>query len=560
MSLYHEAAECLTVAQKNGGSLKSVVFGKKTWKTDARTLFAVCAEAAKWSTILSEVVEKSGILKLEKNLTPTLALLLTHDLLLAKKGVALPATHGLNAAVSRHKARLSAELTKVRIRRRCATLDDLRALVNADSVDEPQAGADGSQPLRHPRWIRINTFKANLEEELKTTFSNYTKVEKLNEITHAAPGKRLLYVDDHVPDLIATAGPDDTSSLQSYKNGKFIYQEKASCFPAYLLNPTSDDGDIIDTCAAPGNKTTHVAAILSNTLDAVSDGKKRRVTACEKDPERSKTLEKMVKLAGANNVVTIKAKQDFLRIDPTRKDVSNVTALLLDPSCSGSGIVGRDEATLKVHLPSATAEDSTAKGRKRKRSSKPEPPKLQPEAPIEIEEEVADDETDDKAKLEARLEKLSTFQLRLLQHAMAFPAARKISYSTCSIHSEENENVVVKALLSDIAQRKGWRIMKRADQVDGMRRWHQRGLPDAVRSAIPGKTKAKFDVDDVAEGCIRCEKGGEDGTMGFFVAGFVRDGGEDIVIETKARNGDDEQDKEDEDEDEEFNGFSEDET
>jgi hypothetical protein len=72
MSLYHEAAECLTVAQKNGGSLKSVVFGKKTWKTDARTLFAICAEAAKWSTILSEVVEKSGILKLEKNVSTIL--------------------------------------------------------------------------------------------------------------------------------------------------------------------------------------------------------------------------------------------------------------------------------------------------------------------------------------------------------------------------------------------------------------------------------------------------------------------------------------------------------
>jgi putative methyltransferase len=67
MSLYHEATEVLTSVKKNNGSLKSVVFGKKTWKSDAKTLYALAAEAAKWSTVLSEVVENSGILRLEKN-------------------------------------------------------------------------------------------------------------------------------------------------------------------------------------------------------------------------------------------------------------------------------------------------------------------------------------------------------------------------------------------------------------------------------------------------------------------------------------------------------------
>lgn len=67
MSLYHEAAEVLTAANTEGGSLKSLVFGKKTWKTNARTLYALTVEAAKWSNILSEVVEKSGVLKVEQN-------------------------------------------------------------------------------------------------------------------------------------------------------------------------------------------------------------------------------------------------------------------------------------------------------------------------------------------------------------------------------------------------------------------------------------------------------------------------------------------------------------
>jgi len=66
MSLYHEAAGILDTVNKGKTSLKAEIFGKKTWKTDGKTLFALTSEAAKWSSILAEVVEKSGILKIEK--------------------------------------------------------------------------------------------------------------------------------------------------------------------------------------------------------------------------------------------------------------------------------------------------------------------------------------------------------------------------------------------------------------------------------------------------------------------------------------------------------------
>ena len=66
MSLYHEAAEILDIANRNGGSIKSIVFGRKSWKSDQKTLFALATESAKWSEVLSEVIEKSGVLKIEK--------------------------------------------------------------------------------------------------------------------------------------------------------------------------------------------------------------------------------------------------------------------------------------------------------------------------------------------------------------------------------------------------------------------------------------------------------------------------------------------------------------
>ncbi|EME85354.1 uncharacterized protein MYCFIDRAFT_108693, partial [Pseudocercospora fijiensis CIRAD86] len=505
MSLYHEAAEILNTANKSGGSLKSLVFGKKSWKSDPKALFALTAETAKWSDILSDVLEKSGVLKAEKTLTPTLALLLVHDLFLSKKGIALPPSHGLHSATSRHKVRLSAELTKARLRRGFSTLDGLRKHVDAQAARGQRHGSDGGPPARHPRWMRINTLKTTLHDELNHgTFSNYTQVATLQEIIQAHPELRAVHIDKHIPNLLAVASPDDPTTFKAYRTGKLILQEKASCFPACLLDPRPGDSKAIDACAAPGNKTTHLAAIL---------GENSRVIACEKDAERSKTLAKMVQLAGADGIVDVKAKQNFTTLDPNSAECADVTDLLLDPSCSGSGIFGRDEASITVHLPSAANDEAAPKGKKRKRGSERKA-EANPHEQDAIVEETVDEDPVDAAKLKDRLRNLSAFQLRIVQHAMSFPSARRITYSTCSLHAEENEHVVINALLSDIAAAQGWKVLKREQQVEGMRKWHKRGCEDFC----------DVDVKTVAEACIRCEKGGEDGTMGFFVVGFVRNG------------------------------------
>ena len=66
MSLYHEAASVLTNAEKVGGSLKSRIYDKKNLKSNPAQLFALVTEASKWSRVLKEVVERSGILKDER--------------------------------------------------------------------------------------------------------------------------------------------------------------------------------------------------------------------------------------------------------------------------------------------------------------------------------------------------------------------------------------------------------------------------------------------------------------------------------------------------------------
>ncbi|EGR52810.1 uncharacterized protein TRIREDRAFT_73918 [Trichoderma reesei QM6a] len=503
MSLYHEAAEILTSSSDTGGSLKSRVFGKKKGKAPPGQLYALVLETAKWSPVLKEVIEKADILRLERKLTPTLALLLVHDLLLAKGGIALPQSHGLRASVERHKGRLSSEFTLARLRRKAPTIEALR-----EQVERASAGEEAN----YPRWVRVNALKSSVEEQLETTFAKHTRADSIQDIV--TKGGRHIYIDPHVPNLLAVSPGMDFAKVEAYTSGKIILQDKASCFPAYLLDPRSEDGDVIDACSAPGNKTTHLAAILYQHRPEFEDAP-QTIFAFEKDSRRAKTLEKMVNIAGSKPITRIGFGQDFLQVDPLSEKYKDVGALLLDPSCSGSGIVGRDSMP-ELHLPDPPADNRGGKAKPNQANANKKK-RRRDEAEEQAQNVLVDDDGNEtvvksEKDLEARLEALSAFQLTLLLHAFRFPRAKKITYSTCSIHSQENERVVIRALASDIAKAKGWRILRREDQVSGLRDWPVRGLVEAAEGD-----------ETVAEGCIRSYKGDGRGVMGFFVAGFVRD-------------------------------------
>lgn len=377
---------------------------------------------------------------------------------------------------------------------------------------------------QHPRWIRINTLKSTLEDQLSTTFQEYQKVDAIQKVL-SGTGK-LLYVDEHIPDLVAVSPRFNFAKCEAYKAGNIILQDKASCFPAYLLDPQPEDGHLIDGCAAPGNKTTHLAALAKMHGSGVNQPV-ASIHAFEKDAKRAKTLEKMVKIAGSDSFTQIHPGHDFLRVDPSDDEYRKVGGIVLDPSCSGSGIVGRDDMP-ELHLPTAPGPKANGKipnkptpssARKRKRQ----------DTEADSENIMIDDDgnttvvTSEK-DLQARLEALSSFQLTILLHAFKFPAARKITYSTCSVHGEENEQVVRRALESDLARRRGWRILPRKAQVNGMQSWPVRGQVDLCDGDV-----------EVADSCIRAYKDDGRGVMGFFVAAFVRDGDIDEEVDIPDR-------------------------
>jgi putative methyltransferase len=442
-----------------------------------------------------------------------LAVLLVHDLLLAKGGVATSKTNVLRVTIEKHKARLASEFTRCRIRNGFGSLEAFRAHVDGHTASSLN-GNDAEASFKHPRWVRVNTIKTSTGDQTKTTLKDYREAGNLEEVLRASHKEKVFYVDEHIADLLAFPPNHDLSKTGAYQKGAIIFQDKASCFPAYLLDPSNLGGDIIDTCAAPGNKTTHLAALLG------ADAGTRKIFAFERNPHRTIILKKMTLKAGAEKIITVCGNTDFLTVKPDDAKFANVEALLLDPSCSGTGIVGRDDEVV-MHLPEIKEPEMNAGSKKRKRGAKDKPKDKPKPIVVQLDEQEADGEmevAEEGKTLAEWLVSLAEFQLQLVQHAMQFPRAKRITYSTCSIHAEENEHVVIRALASKVALERGWRLLQRDEQPEGLRKWEIRGDCDTGAADTTN--------DEIAEACIRTVKGTRDGTMGFFVAAFVRESSE----------------------------------
>ena len=150
---------------------------------------------------------------------------------------------------------------------------------------------DDETPIR---WFRINTIKIDPERFYvkHPFFKQLQPVSSLEEIKE--PG--VIYSDDYIPNLFGVHPREKITSTEAYKLGEIIIQDRASCFPSHILNSDPKDihTQVIDACAAPGNKTTHAAAHLPNSESVVyafeRDSKRVQIlkTMCEKATGKTK--------------------------------------------------------------------------------------------------------------------------------------------------------------------------------------------------------------------------------------------------------------------------------
>lgn len=425
MNIYVIAARILDKVDKQQGTIKSLVLSEKNADIRKR-LYALICESLKYRKVIEEVMDKTGILKAEKHnkLTKSLGLVLVYDLVVGK-GIKMAGQ--FKDIVLRHQTRLRAEFVKIKVKRKCAE--------NQMLIPEHIRNA-----IVLPRYLRVNTLKTATKDVLLHFASKGFSVKPGFPSRTSPVVQNTIIQDPHLPELLLLPSNTDLHQDRMLLDGKFVLQDKASCLPAFLLRPPKGS-TVIDACAAPGNKTSHLAAIMQNS---------GTIYAFDKDKTRLDTLIRLTGRAGCSNINAI--HQSFLDADPLDPKYSQVEYMLLDPSCSGSGIVGRMDHLLADH----SEENSSCE----------------------------------------RLEALATFQKQVILHAFKFPKVRRIVYSTCSLHEQENESVVS-------------HVLQNTDEFE------------LVPNVFPQWKRRGLESFEHADKVIRTVPE-EDMTIGFFVALFRR--------------------------------------
>ncbi len=138
--------------------------------------------------------------------------------------------------------------------------------------------------------------------------------------------------------VLPRARERDVWDLPAYGEGRLYLQNLSSMIPPLVLAARAGE-DICDMCAAPGGKTTQIAALT---------GTGARITACELHAPRADKLEFNLNRQKARNVTVMRT--DARQMD----DFFSFDRILLDAPCSGSGTLSaadpRAEDRFTPHL------------------------------------------------------------------------------------------------------------------------------------------------------------------------------------------------------------------
>lgn len=177
--------------------------------------------------------------------------------------------------------------------------------------------------------LRINTIKSNIEEIKKELEKEKIEYEIVKWSKEAL--------------IIKNAYEKTIQEMEIYKNGKIYLQSLSSMLPPIILEP-KEETDILDMAAAPGGKTTQIAALTNN---------KAHITACEKNKIRAERLKYNVDKQGATCVFIMPKDSRFI------DDFFSFDQILLDAPCSGSGTLDYNDANVEKYFTEQLIERSS---------------------------------------------------------------------------------------------------------------------------------------------------------------------------------------------------------
>lgn len=158
-----------------------------------------------------------------------------------------------------------------------------------------------------PLTLRVNRLKSDVCEILDVLHSYGAELE------------RVRWYEDAI--IIKNWQKFNIKELDIYKKGKIYLQSLSSMLPPLFLQPRAGES-ILDMAAAPGGKTTQIAAMSQGLAN---------VTACEKNKIRAERMRFNLERQGAGRVSVMVC--DARNLDRNFR----FDKILLDAPCSGSG-------------------------------------------------------------------------------------------------------------------------------------------------------------------------------------------------------------------------------
>jgi 16S rRNA (cytosine967-C5)-methyltransferase len=211
----------------------------------------------------------------------------------------------------------------------------LRGFLRGDiSLSLPQ---NISINLSHPEWLVKKWIEVYGEEETIKICEFNNKPPKLsvriNTLKSSKQEVMNLFEETNVEfaeskiceDCLILKNSGNIKNIAGFKEGLWIPQGESSSLVAMTLAPQEDE-KILDLCAAPGGKTTHIAALMNNTGE---------ITAVDINENRIKRILENCERLGVTNVKTIASNAETFSSD------EKFDRILIDAPCSNTGVFGK---------------------------------------------------------------------------------------------------------------------------------------------------------------------------------------------------------------------------
>ena len=235
------------------------------------------------------------------------------------------------------------------------------------TVDKILSGMSGERSTT----LRVNTLKNNVQEVMNDLKENNIKFERVQWYKDAL--------------VLKNASEKQVQKLELYESGSIYLQSLSSMVPPLVLGPKPNE-KVMDLTAAPGSKTTQMAAFMEN---------KGYILANELDEIRCERLKYNVEKQGAKIVEVSNGRGELVG----KQYEEYFDKVLLDAPCSGEGRFFANDA--KTY----------------------------------------------RSWSEKTVRELSKLQKKLFKSAyQALKNGGEMVYSTCTLNKEENEEILLWAM------------------------------------------------------------------------------------------------------------------